>query len=81
MPFLGEKPKAPVMFHFGEMDKSIPPEAVQKHRDMLPQMDVFTYPANHAFNRDVGPQYDEASATLAYQRTLAFFDKHLAQGA
>lgn len=79
--FLGEKPKAPVMFHFGEKDKSIPPEMVQKHRDMLPQMEVFTYPADHAFNRDVGKQYDEASAKLAYERTLAFFEKHLAQGA
>jgi carboxymethylenebutenolidase len=81
VPFLGETPKAPVMFHFGEKDGSIPPEAVQKHREMLPQMEVFTYPAGHAFNRDVGPQYDEASARLAYQRTLAFFDKHLVQGA
>jgi len=81
VPFLGEKPKAPVMFHFGEKDKSISPEMVQKHRDMLPQMDVFTYPADHAFNRDVGTQYDEASAKLAYERTLAFFEKHLAQGA
>jgi carboxymethylenebutenolidase len=80
VPFLGEKPQASVMFHFGEKDKSIPAEMVQKHRDMLPQMDVFTYPADHAFNRDVGPQYDEASAKLAYQRTLAFFDKHLARG-
>ncbi|AHX13833.1 carboxymethylenebutenolidase [Dyella jiangningensis] len=81
VPFLGEKPRAPVMFHFGEKDKSIPPEMVQKHRDMLPQMEVFTYPADHAFNRDVGKQYDEASAKLAYERTLAFFEKHLAQGA
>lgn len=81
VPFLGEKPRAPVMFHFGEKDKSISPEMVQKHRDMLPQMEVFTYPADHAFNRDVGPQYDEASARLAYERTLAFFDKHVAQGA
>lgn len=79
--FLDEKPRAPVMFHFGEQDKSIPPEAVQKHRAMLPQMDVFTYPAGHAFNRDVGPQYDEASAKLAYQRTLDFFERQLAQGA
>lgn len=81
LPFLGETPKAPVMFHFGERDKSIPPDMVQKHRDMLPQMELFTYPADHAFNRDVGEQYDEASAKLAYQRTLAFFDKHLAHGA
>jgi carboxymethylenebutenolidase len=81
VPFLGEKPRAPVMFHFGEKDKSIPPEMVQKHRDMLPQMEVFTYPADHAFSRDVGKQYDEASAKRAYERTLAFFEKHLAQGA
>lgn len=80
VPFLGEKPRAPVMFHFGEHDKSIPPDMVQKHRELLPQMALFTYPANHAFNRDVGPQYDEASAKLAYQRTLAFFDKYVAQG-
>lgn len=81
VPFLGEKPRAPVMFHFGEKDKSIPPEMIQKHREMLPQMELFTYPADHAFNRDIGAQYDEASTKLAYQRTLAFFDKQLAQDA
>ncbi|MCX7515308.1 dienelactone hydrolase family protein [Frateuria hangzhouensis] len=78
LPFLGEKPKAPVMFHFGERDRSIPPEAVDKHRERLPQMDVYTYPAGHAFNRDKDAHYDEASARLAWQRTLAFFDKELA---
>ncbi|HEY9130434.1 MAG TPA: dienelactone hydrolase family protein [Dyella sp.] len=78
LPFLGETPKAPVMFHFGEKDKSIPPEAVEKHRQMLPQMDVFTYPADHAFNRDVGDHYDAASAKLALERTLGFFEKYLA---
>ena len=80
VPFLGEKPKAPVMFHFGEEDKSIPPEMIAKHRQMLPQMEVFTYAgAGHAFNRDIDPtHYHEASAKLALQRTLAFFDKHLA---
>lgn len=78
LPFLGEKPAAPVMFHFGELDKSIPPEAVAKHRELLPQMEVFTYPADHAFNRDVGPQFHEACAKLAWERTMAFFDKQLA---
>jgi carboxymethylenebutenolidase len=77
-PFLGETAKAPVMFHFGEKDKSIPPEMVEKHRQMQPQMALFTYPADHAFNRDVGDHYDEASAKQALQRTMAFFDKHLA---
>lgn len=81
VPFLGEKPKAPVMFHFGEHDSSIPPEAVARHRELLPQMEVFTYPdAGHAFNRDVpgDTHYHEASARLAWDRTLTFFGKHLA---
>lgn len=78
LPFLHEVPKAPVMFHFGEKDQNITPETVAKHREALPQMETFTYPADHGFNRDVGAQYDEASAGLAMQRTLAFFEQHLA---
>jgi carboxymethylenebutenolidase len=80
VPFLGEQPKAPVMFHFGEEDKSIPPDMVAKHRELLPQMDVYTYPgAGHAFNRDIDPShYHQESAELALKRTMAFFDKHLA---
>jgi carboxymethylenebutenolidase len=76
--FLAEKPRAPVLFHFGEKDTSIPPEAVQKHREAYPDMDIHTYPAGHAFNRDVdGTHYDAPSARLAFDRTLAFFDEHL----
>ena len=80
VPFLGEKLQAPVMFHFGEEDSSIPPEMVAKHRAMLPQMDVYSYPgAGHAFNRDIDPsRYHQASAELALKRTMAFFDKYLA---
>jgi carboxymethylenebutenolidase len=80
VPFLGEKPKAPVMFHFGEDDSAIPPEMVAKHREMLPQMDVYAYAgAGHAFHRDIDPHhYHEASARLAQQRTMAFFDQYLA---
>ncbi|MEO9080484.1 MAG: dienelactone hydrolase family protein [Rhodanobacter sp.] len=77
LPFLHEVPKAPVMFHFGEKDQHITPEMVQKHREALPQMDVYTYPADHAFNRDGSAPYHEASAKLALQRTLAFFEKNL----
>jgi carboxymethylenebutenolidase len=79
LPFLHEVPQAPVMFHFGEKDPNITPDMVAKHRAALPQMEVFTYPhADHGFNRDVGASYHEPSATLAMQRTLAFFDRHLA---
>ena len=77
LPYLHEVPKAPVMFHFGEKDQHITPEMVQKHREALPRMDVHTYPADHAFNRDGSAPYHEASAKLALQRTLTFFEKCL----
>ena len=76
--FLGEPLRAPVQFHFGEHDASIPPEAVERHRATYPDMEIFTYPAGHAFNRDVdGTHYDAASAMLALERTVAFFARNL----
>ncbi|MCW6027478.1 dienelactone hydrolase family protein [Stenotrophomonas sp. SRS1] len=75
--YLDETPKAPVMFHFGAQDKSIPPEAIKAHREKLPQMATFVYPADHAFNRSVGHAYDPDSAHLALERTLDFFAEHL----
>lgn len=75
--YLDEAPKAPVIFHFGAQDASIPPEAVQAHREKLPQMVTWVYPADHAFNREVGHAYDPDSAALALQRTLDFFEEHL----
>jgi carboxymethylenebutenolidase len=80
VPFLGQPLKAPVMFHFGARDRSIPADAVQKHRDAYPDAPVYVYEnAGHAFNRDVDPShYDPVGAPLALQRTLEFFERHLA---
>jgi len=75
--YLDEPLRAPVIFHFGDQDKSITPEAVQQHRDKLPQMPVYVYPADHAFNRDVGPHWAPDSAKLARERSLAFFAEQL----
>jgi carboxymethylenebutenolidase len=77
--FLQEKPQAPVQFHFGEKDASIPPEAIARHRAELQDAEIYTYPAGHAFMRDVDSKhYDAASAKLALERTLAFFARTLA---
>ncbi len=79
--YLDTAPQAPVMFHFGEKDTSIPPEAVEKHRRHFPDMQVYTYPeAGHAFNRNIegDPHFHEVSAELAWERTMAFFNEHLA---
>jgi Dienelactone hydrolase and related enzymes len=78
LPFLDETPRAPVMFHFGEQDASIPPDMVQAHRDALPGMEVFTYPAGHGFNCDLRAGYEPSSARLARERTLDFFTRNLA---
>ena len=80
VPFVHERPQAPVMLHFGEQDAMIPPTAIATIRAAAPQAEVFTYPAGHGFNRFGHPDWHEASATLALQRSIAFFERALAQG-
>ena len=78
LPFLDEPSHAPLLFHFGGLDPSIPPEAVAAHREKQPQAQVHVYDhADHAFNRDPDPPFEPASAALAWQRSLAFFTEHL----
>lgn len=80
LPFLAEPAKAPVMFHFGERDASIPADMVARHRELLPQMPLHVYPAGHGFNCDQRGDYDPASAQLARERSMAFFARHLGAG-
>jgi len=77
VPFLDTPFKAPAIFHFGELDPSIPAAAVAAHREKQPAMPVYVYPAEHAFNREVGTHYHAASADLARERTLAFLEENL----
>jgi len=74
---LGEKPKVPVMLHFGEKDKHISMEDVRKIKAAYPAMPVFTYDADHGFNCDERGSYDKSSADVAVKRTLDFFAEHL----
>lgn len=80
--FLDQPLKAPMIFHFGENDPSIPHEVIQHHRETWPDAPVYVYPdTGHAFNRDVDPKvFNAAASKLALERTLAFFDQHLAGG-
>ena len=40
--------------------------------------EAHVYPgAQHGFNNDTTPRYDEKSAKFAWQRTMEFFDKHV----
>ncbi|CAN7463007.1 dienelactone hydrolase family protein [Acidovorax sp. LjRoot117] len=70
-------PKVPVLAHFGQRDHYIPVDSVQAFARAHPEVEVHLYEADHGFNCDQRGSYDEASAMLARDRTLAFFDKHL----
>jgi carboxymethylenebutenolidase len=72
------QPRVPVLAHFGDQDHWIPLDSVEAFRKAQPQVEVHVYAANHGFNCDQRGSYNEAAATLARQRTLAFFAQHLA---
>lgn len=75
--FVREQPRVPVLLHFGEQDKSIPPDDVASIRKERPEVEVQVYLAGHGFNCDQRASFDAASAELALARTLAFFERHL----
>jgi carboxymethylenebutenolidase len=78
--WLNEKPRCPLLYHFGARDPLIPPEIVQQIRDGRPGAQAFIYPeAGHGFSCDERPEFHEPSHKLALDRTLAFFRQHLGQ--
>ena len=73
--------KAPVMVHLAELDTRIN-EGWPAYEQALKANEVtyqaYIYPGvNHGFHNDSTPRYDEASATLAWDRTLSWFGKYL----
>jgi carboxymethylenebutenolidase len=77
---LDDTPACPVLMHFGELDTSIPPDAVEKIRAAKFSLaTIYSYPeAGHGFSCDARSAFDEPSHLLAYRRTLNFLKAHLA---
>jgi carboxymethylenebutenolidase len=73
-----ERPRCPVMLHFGERDQHIPVASVDEFKKAHPSLPVYLYPADHGFNCDQRGSYDASAAKLARQRTLEFLSKHVA---
>ena len=71
------KPWCPVLCHFGDQDHAIALDTVEAFKKAQPQVEVQIYHANHGFNCDQRGSYDAAAATLARERTLAFFARHV----
>ena len=75
--FIDEALDAPMLFHFGEHDPSIPASVVDLHRARHPDAELHVYPAGHGFNCDQRDDYHRASAELALERTLSFLRRAL----
>jgi carboxymethylenebutenolidase len=75
------KIKAPLLLHYGSLDTSTTGawpayEAALKANNKV--YSGFVYEgAQHGFHNDTTPRYDEASAKLAWTRTLEWFNKYL----
>lgn len=90
VPFYGRQPaaedvpriKAALQLHYGGLDERINAgipafeEALKKDGKTY---EIYIYEgANHAFHNDTAPtRYNEKAAKLAWERTLAFFDKYV----
>jgi carboxymethylenebutenolidase len=76
-----KKVKAPLLVNLAEHDDRIN-SAWPAYETALKaagvKYEAFTYPGTqHGFHNDTTPRYDEASAKLAWQRTLALFHRTL----
>ncbi|WP_313089480.1 YghX family hydrolase [Pseudomonas sp.] len=90
VPFYGRQPdaedvpkiQAPLLLHYGELDARINegwPAYEQALKAAGKTYEAYIYPgANHGFHNDSTPRYDEDAAKLAWDRTIAWFRRHLA---
>ena len=90
VPFYGRHPaaadaaaiQAPLMLHHAGLDERVNaswPAFEKALNDAGHEYVNYLYEdANHGFHNDTTPRYDEAAARLAWQRTVAHFNKHLA---
>jgi carboxymethylenebutenolidase len=74
---LAEKPRVPVMFHFGEKDAHIPLTAVQAIEAAYPQGIYHLYPAEHGFNCTDRASFEPTSSQLAFERSVEFLRKNV----
>lgn len=69
-----ETPQVPTLLHLGRHDETIRPDAVEKIRDLHPDLPVHLYEAGHGFVAPSG--FHKDSAELSTLRTLALFSRH-----
>jgi len=78
--YLAQKPRCPVLYHYGAQDKSIPLNDVEATRAAAqPTASLYVYEgAGHGFNCEQRESYNPDAAALARTRTLEFLARCLA---
>lgn len=89
VPYYGRQPeakdaakiKAPLLLQYAELDKRVNEgwlafEKVLKENTITHEAHFYTN-VNHGFHNNTTPRYDETAADLSWERTIAFFNKHL----
>lgn len=75
------KIRAPLLLHYAALDDRINAGWPDYEAALVANGKVFEAyiyeGANHGFHNDTTPRFDEAAATLAWDRTLAWFGKYL----
>jgi carboxymethylenebutenolidase len=74
---LSERPRVPMMFHYGERDTHIPLSVVEQIKAAYPEGVYHLYPAEHGFNCTDRASFDPPSARLALDRSIEFFRRHV----
>lgn len=77
VPYLHKRPQAPLLLLFGKRDPLIPAEAVEAHRQALPQARIEMFEAGHGFNCDQRVDFHAQSAARALHVSREFLDLHL----
>jgi carboxymethylenebutenolidase len=74
---LQRTPRVPVQYHFGDRDRTLPPESIKRIQAADPHGDFNVYAADHGFNCDQRASFDAAATATARTRTFAFLAQHL----
>ena len=89
VPFYGGQPssedvpsiQAPLLLNFGELDTRVNagwPAYEDALKANKKEYKAYIYPGvNHGFHNNTTPRYDEPAATLAWKRTMDFFNEKL----
>ncbi|PRI12093.1 dienelactone hydrolase family protein [Leucobacter massiliensis] len=75
--YIGLTPRVPTEMHFGTRDQGIPMEQVEELQAAHPEVDIYSYDADHGFCCEERDRYDADACRSASARSREFFRRHV----